>query len=128
MFDMMQRFFPSEFGLDVDRGSHVEPAKSIYEIKAQIRRITEAAGIPYTYVSSNLSAGIYLSNLNKMGYVGPPVNRITIFGNGNRKGNSNRNITFQNTVSLCMQVTTTSLLSQVYLSLKKTLQNMLLKQ
>ncbi|GLT42802.1 hypothetical protein SLA2020_167850 [Shorea laevis] len=38
------RFFPSEFGNDVDRIHAVEPAKSAFEIKAKIRRAVEVQG------------------------------------------------------------------------------------
>ncbi|KAL6211543.1 hypothetical protein ACLB2K_016767 [Fragaria x ananassa] len=51
----VKRFFPSEFGNDVDRAHAVEPAKTAFAMKAKFRRDTEA-GIPYTatHVSSNL--------------------------------------------------------------------------
>ncbi|KAG6434651.1 hypothetical protein SASPL_106291 [Salvia splendens] len=58
--DVVFKFFPSEFGNEVDRTRAVEPAKSTFEIKAKIRRAIEAAGIPYTYVSSNYFAGYSL--------------------------------------------------------------------
>ncbi|KAJ6931817.1 hypothetical protein NC652_015105 [Populus alba x Populus x berolinensis] len=42
----VKRFFPSEFGLDVDHVNAVEPAKTAFAMKAQIRRAIEAAGSP----------------------------------------------------------------------------------
>ncbi|KAG2313342.1 hypothetical protein Bca52824_024899 [Brassica carinata] len=56
----VKRFLPSEFGVDVDRTSAVEPAKSAFAMKIQIRRATEAEGVPYTYVVNNCFAGYYL--------------------------------------------------------------------
>lgn len=86
---MSQRFFPSEFGNDVDRTRAVEPAKSTFEIKAKIRRSIEAAGIPYTYVSSNYFAGYSLPTLAQPGAFAPPPpkDKVVIYGDGNAKGN-----------------------------------------
>ncbi|KAG8377813.1 hypothetical protein BUALT_Bualt08G0072700 [Buddleja alternifolia] len=83
----VKRFFPSEFGNDVDRTRAVEPAKSIFEIKVQIRRAIEAEGIPYTYVSSNYFAGYSLPTLAQPGAFAPPPPRdkVIIFGDGNAK-------------------------------------------
>ena len=96
----LQRFFPSEFGNDVDRIHAVGPAKTAFGIKAQIRRAIEAEGIPYTYVSSNFFAGFFLprlsqleataaffvSRLSQPGATGPPRDKIIIPGDGNPKG------------------------------------------
>jgi hypothetical protein len=60
----LQRFFPSEFGNDVDRAHAVEPAKTGFATKAKIRRAIEAEGIPYTYVASNSFSGFFLPALN----------------------------------------------------------------
>jgi phenylcoumaran benzylic ether reductase len=79
----MQRFLPSEFGNDVDRVHAVEPAKSIFALKASIRRAIEAEGIPYTYVSSNYFAGYFIPTL---GQPAPPTDKIIILGDGNTKG------------------------------------------
>jgi len=43
---IFQRFFPSEFGNDVDHVHAVEPAKSVFAAKASIRRAVEAEGSP----------------------------------------------------------------------------------
>ncbi|OEL19808.1 Isoflavone reductase-like protein [Dichanthelium oligosanthes] len=60
----MQRFFPTEFGNNVDRVHPVEPAKSLmFGAKARIRRAVEAEGIPYTYVAANFSTGRFLPTL-----------------------------------------------------------------
>ncbi|KAL6637789.1 hypothetical protein ACP70R_025361 [Stipagrostis hirtigluma subsp. patula] len=79
----VKRFFPSEFGNDVDHVHPVEPAKSVFAVKARIRRAIEAEGIPYTYVSSNFFAGRYLSNLGQPGVTGLPTDKVLILGDGN---------------------------------------------
>ncbi|KAH6796234.1 hypothetical protein C2S51_037220 [Perilla frutescens var. frutescens] len=83
----IKRFFPSEFGNDVDRTRAVEPAKSAFEAKAKIRRAIEAEGIPYTYVSSNYFAGYSLPTLAQPGAFAPPPpkDKVVIYGDGNAK-------------------------------------------
>ncbi|XP_031271028.1 phenylcoumaran benzylic ether reductase POP1-like [Pistacia vera] len=81
----VKRFFPSEFGNDVDRVHPVEPAKSAFATKAKIRRIVEAEGIPYTYVSSNFFADHYLSTFSQPGAIGPPREKVVILGDGTPK-------------------------------------------
>jgi hypothetical protein len=82
----LQRFFPSEFGNDVDHVHAVEPAKSMFGAKARIRRSIEAEGIPYIYVSSNFFASRFLPSLAQIGVTGPPTDKILILGDGNVKG------------------------------------------
>jgi phenylcoumaran benzylic ether reductase len=84
----LQRFFPSEFGNDVDRVHAVEPAKSMFAAKARIRRAIEAEGIPYTCVSSNLFANRFLPNVAQVGVTGLPTDKVVILGDGNVKGKS----------------------------------------
>eukprot|EP01018_Ginkgo_biloba_P040938 Gb_21480 [translate_table: standard] len=81
----IKRFLPSEFGNDVDRVQAVEPAKGLFGLKVQIRRAVEAAGIPYTYVSSNTFAGYFLANLVQPGLTAPPRDKVVIYGDGNAK-------------------------------------------
>ncbi|KAG6534602.1 phenylcoumaran benzylic ether reductase Pyrc5-like [Zingiber officinale] len=82
----IKRFLPSEFGNDVDRVNAVEPAKSTFDIKVQIRRAVEASGIPYTYVSSNFFAGYFLPTLGQAAVAGLPTDKVVILGDGNVKG------------------------------------------
>ncbi|KAF5206473.1 Isoflavone reductase-like protein, partial [Thalictrum thalictroides] len=84
------RYFPSEFGNDIDRTSAVDPAKTAFETKAKFRRAIEAAGIPYTYVSSNCFAGYFLPNLAQIGATAPPREKVTILGDGNAKAVYNK--------------------------------------
>ena len=86
MLYFIQRFLPSEFGNDVDRLHAVEPAKSVFAIKVQIRRAIEAEGIPYTYVTSNFFAGYFLPTLVQPGATAPPKDKVIILGDGNPKG------------------------------------------
>ncbi|KAL1801835.1 hypothetical protein ACET3Z_030482 [Daucus carota] len=81
----VKRFFPSEFGQDVDRVSAVEPAKEMFASKAQFRREIEAAGVPYTYVAANFFAGYFLPTLSQPGATAPPRDKAIILGDGNQK-------------------------------------------
>ncbi|CAM0943429.1 unnamed protein product [Alopecurus aequalis] len=83
---LVKRFFPSEFGNDVDHVHGVEPAKSLFAVKARIRRAIEAEGIPYTYVCSNFFTGYFLPTLAQAGVTGPPTDKVLILGDGNVKG------------------------------------------
>ena len=85
--NFFQRFLPSEFGNEVDVENTVEPAKSAFEIKAQIRRAIEAAGIPYTYIFCKLYAGYYLPTLAQPFAVAPPTEKVFILGDGNTTSN-----------------------------------------
>ncbi|KAL6011355.1 Phenylcoumaran benzylic ether reductase Betv6 [Asimina triloba] len=79
----VKRFFPSEFGNDVDRVHAVEPAKTAFATKAQIRRAVEASKIPYTFVSSNFFAMYFLPTLAQSGVTSPPRDKVVILGDGN---------------------------------------------
>lgn len=81
----VKKFYPSEFGNDVDRTNAVEPAKTAFAIKAQIRRAIEAEGIPHTYVSSNCFAGYFLPTLAQPAATAPPRDKVVILGDGNAK-------------------------------------------
>ncbi|PIA52710.1 hypothetical protein AQUCO_01000525v1 [Aquilegia coerulea] len=81
----VKRYFPSEFGNDIDRSTAVDPAKTMFAIKAQFRRSIEAEGIPYTYVCSNGFAGVFLPNLAQIGPTTPPRDKVVILGDGNAK-------------------------------------------
>ncbi|KAF2305494.1 hypothetical protein GH714_005736 [Hevea brasiliensis] len=81
----VKRFVPSEFGTDVDRTHAVEPAASIFGLKAKIRRATEAEEIPYTYIVSNGFAGYFLPTLGQPNAQVPPRDKVVILGDGNPK-------------------------------------------
>ncbi|GLT72243.1 hypothetical protein SLA2020_441960 [Shorea laevis] len=70
----VKRFFPSEFGNDVDRVHAIGPAKKAFATKAHIRRTIEAEGIPYTYPGARA----------------PPRDKVIIYGDGNAKAIFNK--------------------------------------
>ncbi|KAG5613341.1 hypothetical protein H5410_024622 [Solanum commersonii] len=81
----IKRFFPSEFGMDVDKVNAVEPIKSTFVAQAKTRRAIEAAEIPYTYIACNYFAGPFLPNLVQPGATAPPQDKVIIPGDGNVK-------------------------------------------
>lgn len=86
-FLCLQKFFPSEFGLDVDRHEAVEPVRQVFEEKASIRRVIEAEGVPYTYLCCHAFTGYFLRNLAQLDVTDPPRDKVVILGDGNVKGN-----------------------------------------
>lgn len=83
---MMQRFIPSEFGVDPDKVQISNMDKNFYSRKAETRRLIEAEGIPYTYISCNFFMSYLLPSLVQPGLKAPPRDKVTIFGDGNVKG------------------------------------------
>lgn len=82
----LQRFLPSEFGHDVDRADPVEPGLQMYEEKKKVRRMTEEAGIPYTYICCNsIASWPYYDNCHPADHP-PPLDRLPIYGDGTIKG------------------------------------------
>ncbi|XP_057821828.2 phenylcoumaran benzylic ether reductase IRL1 [Cryptomeria japonica] len=81
----IKRFFPSEFGNDVDKHHAVEPMKSMFDLKIKLRRTIEAEGIPHTYVVPHCFAGYFLTNLAQLGLAAPPRDKIVIYGDGTTK-------------------------------------------
>ncbi|KAK2972586.1 hypothetical protein RJ640_020139 [Escallonia rubra] len=57
------RFLPSEYGSEEDRVTVLPPFQALLDKKKRIRRATEAAGIPYTYVSANCFAAYFVNYL-----------------------------------------------------------------
>lgn len=83
---VMQRFIPSEFGLDPDKVQISGMDYNFYSRKAEIRRLVEAEGIPYTLISCNFFMSYLLPSLVQPGLTSPPRDKVTIFGDGNTKG------------------------------------------
>ncbi|KAI0529050.1 hypothetical protein KFK09_001595 [Dendrobium nobile] len=81
----MQRYFPSEFGFDVDRLQILEPAKSVLAIKVKIREAIRKEGIPFTFVSSNFCCSYFLSRLGQVEATGIPTDTVFVLGDGNTK-------------------------------------------
>ncbi|KAL6627579.1 hypothetical protein ACP70R_031305 [Stipagrostis hirtigluma subsp. patula] len=82
----VKRFFPSEFGLDVDRTGAVEPARSmLFAGKAAVRSAVEAAGVPYTYVWTGYFAGHGLPSVGQVLSSAPPAESALVLGDGDAK-------------------------------------------
>ncbi|XP_040995734.1 phenylcoumaran benzylic ether reductase Betv6-like isoform X2 [Juglans microcarpa x Juglans regia] len=86
----IKKFFPSEFGNDVDRVHAVGPAKKAFATKAEIRRTVEAEGIPYTYVVNNFFAGYFIPILAQPEVTAPPMDKVYIYGDGNTQAIFNK--------------------------------------
>ena len=83
----MQRFIPSEFGVDPSRMRHaLEPGRVTFDDKMEIRRAIEEANIPHTYVSANFFAAYFCPNLCQMRTLVPPKEKVHVYGDGNIKG------------------------------------------
>ncbi|RDX88336.1 hypothetical protein CR513_30086, partial [Mucuna pruriens] len=81
----VKRFFPSEFGIDVDRTHVVDEGKKLIESKVQFRRTIEAHGIPHTYVVANFFTRHFLPTWSDLGAMTTPIDTIIILGDGNTK-------------------------------------------
>ncbi|CAH2036799.1 unnamed protein product, partial [Thlaspi arvense] len=83
----VKRFFPSEFGNDVDRTVAIEPTLSEFIVKAQLRRAIEAAKIPYTYVVAACFSGFFVPSLCEchLQLKTPPTDKVSIYDSGNGK-------------------------------------------
>ncbi|XP_042512797.1 isoflavone reductase homolog [Macadamia integrifolia] len=82
----VKRFLPSEFGIDLARMGHaLEPGRVTFDEKMTVRKAIEGASIPFTYVSANCFAGYFVGNLSQMERLTPPMEKVTIYGNGNVK-------------------------------------------
>ncbi|KAK1418197.1 hypothetical protein QVD17_27340 [Tagetes erecta] len=83
----VKKFYPSEYGNDVDRVNGVEPAKTAFASKAQIRRAIEDEGIPHTYIVSYCTFGYFLQTLAQpvLEAEAPPMDKIDVLGDGNVK-------------------------------------------
>lgn len=84
----MQRFLPSEFGMDPAQMGHaLEPGRVTFDEKMTVRKAIHEAGIPFTYVSANCFGGYFVGNLSQMGSLTPPMDhKVSLYGDGNVKG------------------------------------------
>lgn len=84
---MLQRFLPSEFGIDPSRMGHaLAPGKVTFDDKMVVRKAIEDAGIPFTYVSANCFAGYFVGGLSQPGHIIPSRETVLLHGDGNVKG------------------------------------------
>ncbi|XP_019440888.1 PREDICTED: eugenol synthase 1-like isoform X2 [Lupinus angustifolius] len=79
---LVQRFLPSEFGVEEDRVNPLPPFQEFLNKKRIIRREIEASGIPYTFVSASC-CGAYFVNILLRPY--EKVHNISVYGNGETK-------------------------------------------
>ncbi|KAF5745721.1 hypothetical protein HS088_TW07G01313 [Tripterygium wilfordii] len=82
----IKRFIPSEFGADPEKTQISDLDYNFYSRRVEIRRLVEAAHIPYTYICCNLFMRYLLPSLVQPGLKTPPRDKVTIFGDGNTKG------------------------------------------
>ncbi|XP_059460729.1 eugenol synthase 1-like isoform X2 [Corylus avellana] len=78
----IKRFLPSDFGVEEDRITPLPPFEAFLEKKRKIRRIIEAAGIPYTFVSANCFGSYFLNYLLHPHEKGDD---IAVYGSGEAK-------------------------------------------
>lgn len=81
----IKRFLPSEFGVDVERISHVPAVQAVFKPKVEIRTALRESGIPYTLINSNSFAAYFVPTLAQEGVEAPPRDKVTILGDGNAK-------------------------------------------
>lgn len=81
----IKRFFPSEFGNDVDRNHGVNEGKLVFDTKAKFRRAIEEEGIPYTYVVANFLTRHFLPTQSQLIDTTFPLDSVIILGDGNTK-------------------------------------------
>lgn len=76
------RFVPSEYGNEVERVRGLPPFQVLLDNKKTIRRATQAAGIPYTFVSANSLTAYFVEYL-----LHPSENhqQVSIYGTGEAK-------------------------------------------
>jgi uncharacterized protein YbjT (DUF2867 family) len=78
----VKRFVPSEFGNEVDRVSGLPPFEALLENKRKVRRATEAAGIPFTYVAANSFAAYFVDYLL---HPHDKLDEVIVYGSGEAK-------------------------------------------
>ncbi|KAL0725990.1 hypothetical protein Bca4012_022083 [Brassica carinata] len=81
----IKRFIPAEYGADPDKTQVSDLDHGFYSKKSEIRRLIESSGIPYTYICCGLFMRILLPSLVQPGLQSPPMDKVTVFGDGNVK-------------------------------------------
>ncbi|CAH8379958.1 unnamed protein product [Eruca vesicaria subsp. sativa] len=81
----IKRFIPAEYGADPDKTQVSGIDHGFYSKKSEIRRFIESSGIPYTYICCGLFMRILLPSLVQPGFQSPPMDNVTVFGDGNVK-------------------------------------------
>ncbi|PNX86470.1 isoflavone reductase-like protein, partial [Trifolium pratense] len=81
----IKRFFPSEFGNDVDQNHGLDEGKVVFDTKTKFRRAIEAEGIPHTYVVANFLTQHFLPTWSQLMDSASPLDEVIILGDGNIK-------------------------------------------
>ncbi|CAN6461279.1 unnamed protein product [Victoria cruziana] len=82
----VKRFVPSEFGIDPARmADALSPGRNTFDEKMAVRKATENAGIPHTYVSANCFAGYFVGGLCQLKSLIPTTDRVYLHGDGGVK-------------------------------------------
>ncbi|CAN8229437.1 unnamed protein product [Cochlearia groenlandica] len=81
----IKRFIPAEYGANPDKTQVSELDNGFYAKKSEIRRMIESQDIPYTYICCGLYMRILLPSLVQPGLKSPPIDKVTVFGDGNVK-------------------------------------------
>ncbi|XP_010432402.1 PREDICTED: probable pinoresinol-lariciresinol reductase 3 [Camelina sativa] len=81
----IKRFIPAEYGANPDKTQVSDLDHGFYSKKSQIKRMIESEGIPYTYICCGLFMRILLPSLVQPGLHSPPIDKATVFGDGNVK-------------------------------------------
>lgn len=81
----IKRFFPSEFGMDVDRVPLLPPIAGHLGMKAKMRREIVKAEVPHTIVNNVGAAGSFLASLFQHERKSPPRDKVEIYGDGEGK-------------------------------------------
>lgn len=85
----IQRFVPSEFGIDVNgEGARttLNPIGGMFKMKQKVRQAIEAANIPFTYLCSFVLAHVFAKTLGQPDEVlSQPMNKVIIYGDGHTK-------------------------------------------
>ncbi|CAH8274334.1 unnamed protein product [Arabidopsis lyrata] len=81
----IKRFIPAEYGANPDKTQISDLDHGFYSKKCEIKRMIESEGIPYTYICCGLFMRILLPSLVQPGLQSPPIDKVTVFGDGSVK-------------------------------------------
>ncbi|KAJ4787584.1 Isoflavone reductase-like protein [Rhynchospora pubera] len=99
----IKRFIPSEFGMDPERVSPVEPAKTVFMMKAQIRQMIRNYNIPHTFIRSHIFQNFYIPRLGQAEISPPIYDTVGIIGDGDAQG-SPPSLSFQLSIAYSVYI------------------------
>ena len=80
----VQRFLPSEFGIDTQQPEAGRCA--LVDWKRGVQAAVKASGVPYTMVYANGFASYWAASLGQIGLFAPPATSVRVFGDGDTPG------------------------------------------